>query len=292
MNEVHITIGKMFAKSGCVPMEMLMNYADGSLANAENRLVELHIADCEFCDIALDGIMEAGAAVYASTVQKVEEAVEQRIQTREMEDGKVIEFRPNINPPQAAAVPIATTARFGFKKILPLIGIAASVVLIVTFGIFFMSDSGSKIADRNFEALSISTRSADVPESPEGGGGNIESPASPSEDAFEKGLALYEARDFKGAASLFDKSSEPKASLYAGDCFYQLGDFKQAAARYQVAIDVKEGFEDHAEYNLAMTFLKMDEIANAKNLLEKMVQNEEHVFNNKAKEVLHDVSGL
>ncbi len=291
MNEVHITIGKMFAKSGCLTQEVIMQYVNGSLNKAESRLVELHVADCEFCSDALDGITEVGTQVYAATVQDVGDAVDERVRSGQKEDSKVIEFRPNINPPQAATVAATTTSRFTFKKVLPLFGIAASIALILTFGIFYMGDSASKIADRNFEALSNTTRSVRAPESPD------EAPANPSnaaasQDAFNNGLSHYESKDFKAAAALFDQSKNSQASLFAGDCYYQLGEFKQAAARYQSTIDAKQGHEQHAEFNLAMTFLKMEEIDNAKSLLEKMAQNKDHNFSQKANDALKDLAGL
>lgn len=291
MNEVPYTIGKFFAKSGCISQDMLMQYADGTLPEAQNRQVELHLADCTDCDEALEGIMLAGTENYAKMVEEVGKLVEQRISQDSSEGAKVIEFRPNINPPQAAAIPVATTTRGGFKKALPFFGIAASLALILTFGIFFMGDSGAKIADRNFEAMEIGTKRGAVLESPDPSDLSA-NPNAASEATYQEALDLYEAKNYQEAASKFDLSTQPKAALFAGDSYFLLENFTAAATRYQKVIDAKNGSEGHAEYNLALTYLKLDQVDKAKAILEAIAQNEEHDFVNKAKLTLQDVNDL
>jgi tetratricopeptide (TPR) repeat protein len=289
MNEVRITIGKVFAKSECITQDLLMQYADGKLSEADARQVELHLVDCIDCDEALDGILLAGTENYAKMVEEVGELVEQRVSEESEGDAKVIEFRPNINPPQAGATPTATTPKGGFKKALPFIGIAASVALILTFGIFFMGDSTAKIADRNFEAMQMGTRSATVVESPTDAG----LPATAAADAtFEEAMDLYKSKQYQAAATKFDQSANPKAALFAGDSYFLLENFSAAAIRYQKVIDAQNGSEDHAEYNLALTFLQLDQVDKAKAILERISQNEEHNFVTKAKATLAELNDL
>ncbi|HEX2900000.1 MAG TPA: tetratricopeptide repeat protein [Bacteroidia bacterium] len=293
MNEVNYTIGKLFANTGCITQDVMLRYADGGLTDEQSRQVELHLVDCPLCDEALEGIMLCGAAQFERMVAEVGEKVTQITTESGEEKGKVIEFRPNINPPQANAVPAATTQPVsGFRRIFPFIGIAASIALVVTLGVFFMQDSATKIADRNFSAIGAGDSRAVIPESPTTP--DAVAPGSDEEEAarFEEALSLYKAQKYQQAAVKFDQDRNPKAGLYAGDCYYLLGNYQLAALRYQKVIDAKQGLEDRAEYNLALTYLKMDEVAQARIILERISHNSEHDFSGKAKTTLEDVIGL
>jgi hypothetical protein len=58
MNEKLLDILK--PQGDCIPEEMLIRYAKGTLAASDSRRVEEHLTECELCSDALDGIMKSG----------------------------------------------------------------------------------------------------------------------------------------------------------------------------------------------------------------------------------------
>jgi hypothetical protein len=58
MNERLLDILK--PQGDCIPEEMLLRYAKGTLAADDSRRVEEHVTECELCSDALDGIMKSG----------------------------------------------------------------------------------------------------------------------------------------------------------------------------------------------------------------------------------------
>lgn len=262
--------------------QLLLQYADGALSPEENRQVELHLADCAFCDEALEGILLCGTQAFATMVHEVTERVEAL--TSDGEEGKVIEFRPHIQPPVSETQPAATTPRTGFKRMLPFLGIAASLAVIATLGILLLgADSAGKIADTHFQLLDSGTRRS------------IEDPSRGIDDvveAYDEAMNHFAQQNYKAAAPLFDKDHSSKAKLYAGDCYFMLKNYSLAAMRYKSVIEAQNGWEEQAEFNLALTFLKMDEVAQARMVLEKISLDGYHDFQKEAKETLDEVLGL
>jgi tetratricopeptide (TPR) repeat protein len=278
MNQDRYTFDMLFSKTECITQEMLVKYADGLLSPDEARKVELHLVDCPLCDEALEGILLCGTQAYTDLVNEVSEKVEALEKDTEHEKGKVIEFRPNINPPHSQTQPAATRGNGGFRKFLPFISIAASVALIVTLGILFLGGtSAGKIADSYFEAYNEA-----------GTRGIEEGPA----DVFDQGMTAYEAKDFLTAASFFDKDQSSKAAFLAGDSYYQAGKYDLAVIRYKKVIDANQGHEEVAEFNLAMTYLKMDEVAQATMVLKRITGDPNHDYYKDAQKALDEVIGL
>jgi tetratricopeptide (TPR) repeat protein len=285
MNQDGYTIGKLFTKTGCITQSMMMQYADGLLSPEDSHTIEHHLVDCALCSDALEGIMLCGTAAFAEMVDEISQKVD-AVAAAEEEHGRVIEFRPNINPPMAATQPGATGKRKGFKSFLPLISIAASVMLIVTLGILYIGNGNSRIADRFFAmAQEPHTRSVTV-ESPVDTLPGIDDAAN---KLYDEAVTLYEAKDYEKAAVIFDKDSHSKSGLFAGDCYFTLGKYDLAAIRYKKVIDAKQGWEEQAQFNLALTYLKMDEVAQARMLLVKISQDEYHDFYKKSLEVLDEM---
>jgi tetratricopeptide (TPR) repeat protein len=278
MNQDRYTFDMLFSKTECITQEMLVKYADGLLSADEARKVELHLVDCPLCDDALEGIMLCGTQAYNDLVNEVSEKVEALEKDTEQEKGKVIEFRPNINPPHSQSRPTGTSGNGGFKKALPFIGIAASIALVVTLGIFFLGGSKSgKIADTYFVAFEESVSR-----------GTDNEPA----DMFAQGMTSYEAKDYQTAANRFDQDHSSKAGLLAGDCYYLLENYDLAVIRYKKVVDAGQGWEERAEFNLAMTYLKMDEVAQATMVLKKITSDPGHDYYKDAQKALDEVIGL
>ena len=61
----------LFTVSACPAPEQLHDYAAGSLDVGTTHEVETHLADCEFCSDALEGIALVGADVAAAKVAEI-----------------------------------------------------------------------------------------------------------------------------------------------------------------------------------------------------------------------------
>lgn len=302
MDQDRYTIGKLYPKTSCPTQDSLVRYAEGTLSPAELRSVELHLADCPLCDEALEGILLAGTNQFSEMATELGERVNAHLEGEhdrevEPEGGKVIEFRPNINPPMAQRRDTATpTARSGFRRVFPILSIAAGLALVATLSIFYMNRvTASGIAEEHFMAMEGNSRrgfKTVEPKSPDSTQAAVSDAERLAEEAYATGMSRYNAKDYSSAATYFDKDHSSKAKLYAGDCYYLLGRYDLAAFRYQSVIDAANGWEDNAEYNLALTYLKMNEVAQARMVLESIKADASHDFNGVAKETLEQVLDL
>ncbi|MFN8393464.1 MAG: tetratricopeptide repeat protein [Bacteroidia bacterium] len=297
MDQDRYTIGKLFPKTGCLSQASLIGYAEGTLSPAELRSVELHIADCPLCEEALDGILMAGTSEFTAMADELGERVDAQLET-ETEGGRVIEFRPNINPPMAQRDDMTRpAARTGFRKLFPIMSIAAGLALVATLGIFYMNRvTPADIADEHFIAMEGGSRKgkkvAESPTTPDTAAAVVMTPEMLAAEAYEKGMHLYINKDYAGAVTQFDKDYSSKAKLYAGDCYYLMGKYDLAAYRYKSIIEAANGWEEHAEYNLALAYLKMGEVAQARKILEGIKAKPDHDFNRAAIGTLEEVLGL
>lgn len=302
MDQDRYTIGKLFPKTSCLTQDSLLRYAEGTLSPAELRSAELHLADCPLCEEALDGILLAGTSEFSTMVAELGERVDahlegERDMEQEPEGGKVIEFRPNINPPMAQRRDSETqAARTGFRRVFPILSIAAGLVLVATLGIFYMNRvTAPGIADKHFMAMEGNSRrgiKTVTPEVPDSTQAMVPDAERLAEEAYATGMSHYNSKDYSNAATYFDKDHSSKAKLYAGDCYYLLGKYDLAAFRYKSVIDAANGWEDHAEYNLALTYLKMNEVAQARMILEDIKADADHDFNMAAMRTLDQVLDL
>ena len=259
----------MFQKTTCISKDVLLKYVDGQLSKEALRAVEKHLIDCPLCDTAYEGIQSVGTVEF----QKILSNVSSRIQNHQQEDkdaeetDNVIEFRPTVHPPVA----VRNTKRF-----LSFMSIAASIILIAVVAIMFLGgDSASSIADRHFKQLADETAR----------GGAAQS-------LMEQADAMVKSKDYAGAVAIYDQINTPEANYRAGNSYYAMGKFDLAATKFESVIAAAKDWVEYAEFHLALTYLKLDRIANAKGLLEKIGNNDEHVFSKQAKATLEDVNDL
>jgi hypothetical protein len=279
MNQDHYTVGKLFEETDCISKEMLLLYADGKLSKAAGRKVEMHLIDCELCNLALEGVQAAGTKAFDDMLDNVSERIlaYHKPQTEADEDDNVIQFRPTINPPAAAR---------STKRFLPFISIAASVAILAVLGIFFLGGGNAgSVADDYFQQHSISdTRSVM--------NGTPTAPVSAEDEKLASAQAAYDSKDFKAAAPLFDKVGTAAATFQAGNCYYMSAQYAVALERYQSVIATPTMWKEYAEMNLAMTYLKLDRVPDAKLALERIVAKPTHNFFKQATDALKDVNGL
>ncbi len=269
MNQDQYTVGNLFERTTCISKEMLLKYVDGQLSKQALRQVEMHLIDCPLCEIALEGIQAVGTVKFDNMLDRVSQRIADHNQHMEAPDDNIIEFRPTINPPIAAR---------SIKRFLPMMGIAASIILLAIVAIMFMGgDSASSIADRHFQELTNRTS---------------RSVSTGTKDLFDQADALYKAKDYAAAAAIYGQIGTPEANYCAGSSYYALGQYDLAADKFNAVIAAQKDWVEYASFNLALSYLKLDRIADAKSILEQISADEDHDFTQQAKETLKDVNGL
>jgi tetratricopeptide (TPR) repeat protein len=270
MNQDLYTVGNLFERTDCISKEMLLKYVQGQLAKPMLRQVELHLIDCPLCSDAVEGIQLAGTDAFEQMLQNVTDRVEAQQAQGAEETDNVIEFRPQVNPPAAQ---VRSPKRF-----IRFIAIAASFVLLAVVAIMLTrGDTASGIADRYYTDYPMSTQRSVA-----------EGPASIMDAADE----LYLAKDYAAAVALYDQVGTPAAIYLAGTCYFQLGKYDLSVARYQAVIDQQLSWVEYAEYYLALSYLKLDKVADAQQLLQAIAANADHNFYKQANDVLKDIQEL
>ena len=270
MDQDQYTVGNLFATTACISKEMMLQYVDGQLSKSATRMVEAHLVDCAFCDAALEGMQAVGTKKFEAMLQSVSQRIEAQqasTPTNEEKDN-VIEFRPQVMPP---------VAQKSSRRLIPMMSIAASIILLAVISILYINgDTAMSIADDNFEKIALGTRSA----------------TSPSETLMQQATIQYNNGNLQEAAALFVQVGNPDATFDAGNCYYQLGQYDRAAAQFQTGANLESTLQEKSEYYLALTYLKMERVADAKTILEGIVANAEHGYVKKAATTLDAVNDL
>lgn len=280
MDQKQYTLQNIFESPECLSQALMMAYANGTASDEEARKVEMHIIDCPLCEDAVDGLMMLPQTempqIIADAQQNLKKQIAEKSEVFEAEGGTVIEFRPNSSSEVGASSPEASPS----NKKNPwtrYIGIAATVTILALLGIFMMRPSANSIADKYFDATVISSTR---------GMGTLD------QAQFDKAVELYEAKSYTKAAPLFDNVDSIVATYFAGNCYFNSGEYAKAEDRFKSVVTKNQTWVEHAEYNLAMTYLKLGKIEEARNLLSKIASDDQQDFQNLAKEALEDVNSL
>lgn len=265
MNQDQYTAGRIFQQTGCLSQDALLRYVDNELSRSEQREVECHLVDCPLCDDALQGIQEVGTAQFRASMERVAARLEQADEAAS-EGGQVIEFRPAVQPAAARKRP----------SLLTYLGIAATITLLTVLGILFLGGNNpSGIADSYFKDFSAEVERSDSPD---------------QQSAFEQALDLFGKQQYAEAAPLFDAVGTPGAVARAGNCYYRAGNFTLAAERFaSVKSQDTSIYADAAAFDLALTYLKMEKIEEARTELKDIAAKPKHSFNAQALQVLAEI---
>ena len=278
MDQKQYTLQSFFESPKCLEKDIMRAYIDGTASDQEVRSVEMHIADCPLCEDALEGMMMLSANEFNSLAESLQSDIQSRVREKsdelESAGGMVIDFRPNSNVEVEAPKPSATKPK---KRWMGFVGMAASIALLAVLGIFMMQPNGSSIADKYFDATVISSTR---------GMGSLD------QVQFDKAVEYYEAKSYSKAAPLFDNVDSIVAAYFAGNCYYHIEDFPSAEDRFKKVIAKNQTWVEHAEYNLAMTYLKLGKTGEAKDLLTKIATDDNQDFQDLAKEALAEVVKL
>jgi hypothetical protein len=230
----------------CLAASEILAYLDGELAEARKEEVDRHLDDCRLCGAAVEGVarLEWREGFLRST-----DALLARVRAR-----------------TATAVMAAAARRPAprFRHVPQYLTLAAA--LVVGVGAAFVltrPGPGEALFQRSFEPYP-STRPI-VRGGSTGGGSNA--------------LALYEARDYRGALAAFEESlgrepNDPVARFYAGLCRLALGHVREATRDLEQVLRLGDNeLRAPAEWYLALAHLRGKDPSEARPHLERIVES-------------------
>ena len=230
-------------QSPCLAASEILAYLDGDLPESRKAEMDRHLDECRLCGAAVEGVagLEWREGFLRST-----DALQARVRAR-----------------TATAVTAAAARRPAprFRHAPQYLTLAATLVLGVGAAIVLTRPGpGEALFQRSFEPYP-STR-------PIVRGG--------STDGGSNALALYEARDYRGALASFEDSlrREPNdavARFYAGLCRLALGQAREATLDLERALGLGDDeLQAPAEWYLALAHLRGENPAEARPHLERI----------------------
>lgn len=273
MNQNNYHLDNVFAQSACVDAGTLLRYANNELDDKEMHTVERHLVDCPFCEDALEGIGMTGSDQFSATLNQVNAAIEGKISGEQSaddnkDDATVIEFRPQPQPEENVA-----PQKGNSRRVFRLLSLVASVMLIAVVGVTMLNNSATtpeSIANEHFQLFD---------------GHNVRT-------VLDDAVKLYVDKEYKAAAAKFDQIDSAEARFYAANAYYMMGDYTTSAARYEAVIDEGVYYYEDSEYGLAMAYLMLNRVDDAKSLLQKVSADEGHNYRKHATEALKDIDNL
>lgn len=266
MNQDAYKISNIFPQTECLSQETLLRYVRNELSKSECRLVENHTLDCPLCNAAVEGLESNQGAGFEDLVASLRSKVQDRVE----EGGKVIDFpsHPTVAAPKR-------------RSWVAGISIAAAVAILFSFAYIFFGNqpSASGIADDYF--------SLERPRIVRGG--NVRGTAS----TLDEGKTLMVKENYTEAIKAFEQVSSGESDFLAGDCYYVLEQYEAAAKSYEKVIARQDSeFAHLAEFNLALTHLKLNKIEEARVALQKIANNPDHIDNANAGKALEDLAKI
>jgi len=228
----------------CLVAREILAYLDGDVTEPRKAEIDRHLDECRLCGAAVEGV--AGLEWREGFLRSTDSLLA-RVRAR-----------------AATAVTAAAPTRRPDPRFRPApryLTLAATVVLGVgTAIVLTRPDPGEVLFQRNFEPYP-STR-------PVVRGGPVA--------GISSALALYEARDHRGALTAFEERlrrepDDPEARFYAGVCRLALGQVREATLDLEQVLRLGEK-ELHApaEWYLALAHLRSDDPAGARPHLERI----------------------
>lgn len=275
MNQDAYNISKIFPQTECLSQDTLLRYVRNELPKMEVRMVENHILDCPLCNAAVEGLQSDQGAGFEALAASLRSKIQDRV-----EGGKVIEFPVH----KVQAAPKRRSWAAGLS-------IAAAVAILFTFAFAFFGNqpSANSIADEYFTIQAPHVVRGGTGEDVRGGNrGSV--PHTPSPSTLDTGKSLMIEEDYEGAINAFNQVNTGEAYFLAGDCYFALEQYDAAAKNYEKVIARQDSEYAHmAEFNLALTHLKLGKIEAARVALDKIAKNPFHIDNASAAKALEDL---
>lgn len=275
MNQDAYNISKIFPQTECLSQDTLLRYVRNELPKMEVRMVENHILDCPLCNAAVEGLQSDQGAGFEALAASLRSKIQDRV-----EGGKVIEFPVH----KVQAAPKRRTWAAGLS-------IAAAVAILFTFAFAFFGNqpSASSVADEYFHIQRPHVVRSGVSGDVRGGSANT----AHSSQTLNEGKTLMIEEEYEAAVKAFGQVNTGEAYFLAGDCNYALEQYEAAAKNYEKVIALQDSEYAHmAEFNLALTHLKLGKIEVARVALEKIAKNPLYIDNGSAAKALEDLAKI
>ena len=120
-----------------------------------------------------------------------------------------------------------------------------------------------------------------------------------AEKSYNEGITLFDRKEYSNALTKFDEAiaqfvlvlnengEHPMCNFYMGLCYMEKNNFKQAINSFQKVIIEKDNlFIEQAEWYMALSMLKTNEVKESYTILNRIVDNKEYYQKN-AKELLN-----
>jgi|APTNR8051073442_1049403.scaffolds.fasta_scaffold02390_6 tetratricopeptide (TPR) repeat protein len=246
---------ELTAHTACLSLEEIQHYAKDRLDEAARFRVENHLLDCALCRAALDSYMANPDETLGADVALLQQQIQSAVRP------KIITMKRN---------------RFN--------SVAAAVALLVLAGA-----AAAYWQHTRYDRLYASVFSA--PKANEVIAMRSENGVQKADPDLQEALDWYKAGDFAAASQSFDRylqghPDDFQAGLYAGIAALS-GGYPEKAIEQLTAVSINDPqLFDEANWYLALAFLKQKKLADAKAILENLVQQAEPVFAGKAKGLL------
>jgi len=231
----------------CLAAPDILAYLDGELPESRRAEVDRHLDECRLCGAAVEGVagLEWREGFLRST-----DSLRARVRTRTA---------------TGVAASAARSPAPRFRLAPQYLALAATLVLgVATAVVLTRPGPGEALFERHFEPYP-STRPV------------VRGAAA--DDGRSNALALYEARDYRGALAAFEASLErepvdPTVLFYSGLSRLALGQAREASRNLEqvVRLGDKE-LEAPAEWYLALAHLRGHDLAAARSRLERIAES-------------------
>lgn len=190
---------------------------------------------------------------------------------QDMADSEVITFKDQLEQWDKK---ISERPQNKTTRIIPLklIGLAASILLIIVISVLYFIDTPNHqaLVATNFEPYD-----------------NILTVRGEKED-LDEGMMYYESGDYKTAITLFENYPEnTNAQFYKGEAHLAVNEYDAAINSFELVITAHSIFNEIAEYHLALAYIGREDINVAKAHLKAIAADSD--FYSKAQSLLDEL---
>jgi tetratricopeptide (TPR) repeat protein len=267
---------------------LIEKHLDDALNDAEKNLFNQRLEDADF---------KQEVALYAQAVQSVHRLGDDKIKAMLVKEHQKLEKKavPAVaEPPQYKPLKVVFTRQK--------MALAASFLLLVSVGLWFlMGQNGPKINgneqvfDAAFTPHDNLTYGSERSARRGGGDEKIEEKLSNLQKAF----ACYDGKEYSKAVQFFElpdvvqQFPNDSLNLYKAMCFLKLNKPDQALISLKMVENTpNSALREASQWYLALTYLKINDVAKAKELLIAIQHREENGYAKKAGKLLGELSIL
>lgn len=245
---------KIFQSSPPVSEETISKYLKGTL-NAEKRFeMENQMLDDPLLNDAMEGFSEANVDFLSNdNIESFED------------------FLGHMNISEDAKVRSIQPKRTGSYRL----AIAASIILLVAFGTFFLLSDESKISNDQLFAQNFEIATMEIPQLRGDSATDINAEINP---LLQSAIEAYQKEDFKASLKAFNNyiiNVNPDnnfALFHSGICALKTNQLEVASQNFTKLYVHKGEFYEEANWYLALTNIQKNDMNGAKELLTTLVE--------------------